>query len=124
MAGSDTYKRKCQCVQEPSATMHCEVCLLLVEQRKAPPAPTICDHAKERAEEPANFTARTPPFLFFHHLRSVFYNDLFAFDMDRRRWYRLMLKKANKSKSRGKDKQTIISAAGEDDGSAVRRRQN
>lgn len=37
-----------------------------------------------------------------HAVRSVFYNDLFAFDMERRRWYHLALKK--KKKAREKDK--------------------
>ena len=34
--------------------------------------------------------------------RSTFYNDLFAFDMERRRWYHLALKKSNKKKPRDK----------------------
>lgn len=38
-------------------------------------------------------------------LRSVFYNDLFVFDMERRRWYHLALKKAAKKKDKG-DKTT------------------
>lgn len=43
----------------------------------------------------------TPPFD-----RSVFYNDLFAFDMERRRWFRLALKKsAKKGRDKGKGKQ-------------------
>ncbi|CAM9991694.1 unnamed protein product, partial [Ectocarpus sp. 13 AM-2016] len=39
-----------------------------------------------------------------HALRSVFYNDLFAFDMERRRWYHLALKKAGKKKVKEKGK--------------------
>ena len=38
--------------------------------------------------------------------RSVFYNDLFAFDMERRRWFRLALKKSvKKVRDKGKGKQ-------------------
>ncbi|CAN0304083.1 unnamed protein product, partial [Hapterophycus canaliculatus] len=44
--------------------------------------------------------------------RSVFYNDLFAFDMERRRWYHLALKKANKKKGKGKSKGKLGGAGG------------
>ncbi|CAN0002794.1 unnamed protein product, partial [Sphacelaria rigidula] len=38
--------------------------------------------------------------------RSVFYNDLFAFDMERRRWYHLALKKKRKPRERGTAKRS------------------
>lgn len=49
--------------------------------------------------------------------RSVFYNDLFAFDMERRRWYHLALKK--KRKAREKDKGAKRTRGGGGGGSSM-----
>lgn len=50
----------------------------------------------------------------------MFYNDLFAFDMDRRRWFHLALKKANKKKTKDRGKGT--QGGGGAGGSALVRR--
>eukprot|EP00903_Cladosiphon_okamuranus_P016175 g14926.t1 len=54
-----------------------------------------------------------------HAVKSIFYNDLFAFDMERRRWFHLALKKASKKKTKGKDKWGRHGGGGEGGGRAA-----
>ncbi|CAM9309596.1 unnamed protein product [Ascophyllum nodosum] len=53
-----------------------------------------------------------------HAVKSVFYNDLFAFDMERRRWYHLALKKASKKKAKDKGRGKQAGGGGSGGGSA------
>ena len=56
-----------------------------------------------------------------HSMQSTFYNDLYAFDMDRKRWYQLQLRNADKKvlrrrkKKKKPDTKDGCSSSGEDD---------
>lgn len=54
----------------------------------------------------------------FFNARSIFYNDLFAFDMERRRWYHLALKKSSKQKGKGKKENRKLGGGGGGGGGA------